>query len=106
MQMSKDEIKEASMCSPSESKVQYPYGLSITLDDESLKKLGMLDALPAVGSEIQLTAKATVTSVSQNARAEPGDVADKEQRLSLQITDLETNAGREPSTEEKLYKKA
>lgn len=62
----------------------YPWGLTLHLDTDTLKKLGY-DAPPAVGSELTLSAKVTVTSVGVNQQQD----GDKEQRAELQITDME-----------------
>lgn len=62
----------------------YPWGLTIHLDTDTLKKLGY-DTPPAVGSELTLNAKVTVTSVGMNQQQD----GDKEQRAELQITDME-----------------
>lgn len=63
---------------------QYPYGLSIDLDDGALEKLG-ITALPKVGAEMMITAKCVVKSVSSN-QMQGGDA---ESRVCLQITDME-----------------
>ncbi len=63
---------------------QYPYGLSIDLDDDALEKLG-ITALPKVGAEMMVTAKCVVKSVSSN-QMQGGDA---ESRVCLQITDME-----------------
>lgn len=61
----------------------YPWGLSITLDDDALEKLG-IDTLPEVDTDMMLIAKVTITSVSANASS-----GGKENRsVGLQITDL------------------
>ena len=76
-----DEAKE--MPSPMGSNMpDYPWGLCIDLDDESLKKLGITD-LPEVGDEYQLTAIAKVTRISSSA-----DEKEQENRLTLQITQM------------------
>jgi hypothetical protein len=46
----------------------YPYGLSISLDHHSLKKLGLHDKLPKVGSKIKLHAHAHVKSAREEQR--------------------------------------
>src|SRR5262245_6614792 len=62
---------------------QYPYGLSLHLDDECMAKLGM-STLPQVGKQVMVYALANVTSVSENDSESGG----KRQSVSLQITDL------------------
>lgn len=61
----------------------YPYGLSISLDAETIKKLGLSEDLQ-VGDVVELRAKAKVRSMSQSSSEEGGENRD----LSLQITDL------------------
>lgn len=62
---------------------EYPYGLCISLDRESLDKLG-ITTLPAVGEKLQLTALVTVQSVSEYERQDEGASRD----VGLQITDM------------------
>ena len=62
---------------------KYPYGLNIGLEQMSLDKLSM-EKLPSVGDEMILTAKVSVTSVSQReTKTGPGH-----KRVELQITDM------------------
>lgn len=83
MKMSKEEAKEYTEPQPSDAP-QYPYGLSIDLDDDSLEKLGITE-LPKVGAEMMITARVVVTSTSSydTQGGEP------EARVCLQITDME-----------------
>jgi len=84
MELSKKEKKEQNVPSVanSSSGPDYPYGLTIELEDNALEKLG-IKKLPATGGTVTIEAKATVRSTS--VRAEDG----KERRsMSLQITDL------------------
>jgi hypothetical protein len=77
----------------------YPYGLEIRLDSESIKKLD-LKSLPQVGSNLMVTARVEVTSVSSNDSKEGG----KNHCVSLQITDMELGAEKEESSTAKdLY---
>lgn len=61
----------------------YPWGLSICLNDESLKKLGM--SLPAVGSKFVLSAIVEVSS----ARSDKVQDGDAEIGADFQITDMQ-----------------
>lgn len=95
MQMSAEEAKEEAGIEP--SRPRYPYGLCIDLNDETLAKLGITE-LPAVGAQITVLARATVTRVS--AYQDQGN--EQERCVGLQITDMELEqAG--PSAAEKLY---
>ena len=60
----------------------YPYGLTVSLEDNSLQKL-KLKTLPEVGDEMTLVAKVKVTRVSS-------DETDKgaNKSVSLQITSM------------------
>ena len=99
MKMSAEETKEYSgveMEAP-----QYPYGLSIDLDDGALEKLG-ITALPKVGAEMMITAKCVVKSVSSN-QMQGGDA---ESRVCLQITDMsvgQTENAQNDNRASKLY---
>lgn len=61
-----------------------PFGLSITLDDDSLKKLGFKE-LPAVGSKMVVAAIGTVKSVSErsSSRRKNRDVSIDLERLDV-----------------------
>lgn len=66
---------------------RYPYGLSIYLDDDTLKKLGITD-LPKVGTQMPATIMVTVTGTSQ--RATQGGEGEKTCTcVDLQITDMD-----------------
>jgi len=65
-----------------EDRPRYPWGLTVRLDTEALKKLG-IDELPAPGEKYLLIAKVDVVSVSSNA-SEGGS----NKNMELQITDL------------------
>lgn len=66
----------------------YPYGLCISLDDETLEKLGMEGELPAVGEVMQFTAMAKVTSASMNESERSDGTKSQCCRIELQITDM------------------
>lgn len=63
---------------------KYPWGLEICLNDDSLDKLGV-KALPAVGTEVTIVAKATVSGTRENATEGEGTRAS----MDLQITDMQ-----------------
>jgi hypothetical protein len=100
MKMSKKEAKE--QCSPSTDEgPRYPYGLSINLDNDALKKLGIGDSVE-VGDEVTISAKATVTSKSGYQTM----VGDSENSLGLQITGMEVSAGSSSKVTKTLYDKS
>jgi hypothetical protein len=72
----------------------YGYGTSISLDNDTLKKLGVKE-LPEIGDEYTITAKGKVTSASTNASESSG----KNTSLSIQITHLQLT--HEDAAEEK-----
>jgi len=67
---------------------KYPYGLCISLDNDTLKKLGLDGDLPGVGDIIQFNAIAKVTNVSENEREGTDGATTKHCRVELQITDM------------------
>lgn len=81
--MKSNEKQSATLLSEAQSnEPDYPYGLRISLDEESLKKLGITD-LPEVGQAMTLQARVEVVSVSQYEHTEG-----KSRDMSLQITDM------------------
>lgn len=79
---------------------EYPYGLRINLDHESLEKLG-LSKLPEVGSELMIMAKVQVVGTNESESIEGGEY----NNLSLQITDMKLEKTKKKSSEEALYGK-
>jgi hypothetical protein len=63
---------------------RFPYGLCISLDEQSLNKLIDHDDMPEVGDRIHFMAFAKVTSVSSN-QMEGGE---EQRRVELQITEM------------------
>lgn len=59
--------KDSSLVSPMEQD-EYPYGLRIRLDNDSLKKLGLTE-LPAIDSEHKLVALVSVVGLTMNESA-------------------------------------
>lgn len=83
MKLTKSERKE--MASPAETAYdgpEYPYGLQVNLDDDTIEKLGL--AMPKVGGELTLTACVRVTSVASSEH----ERGSKNRSVSLQITDM------------------
>lgn len=64
----------------------YPYGLCLSLEDESLEKLGLDDGLPPVGATILICAEARVTSASASEREGTDGKKTSCNRVELQIT--------------------
>jgi hypothetical protein len=80
----------------------YPYGLSISLDEDALEKLGLEADDLEIGDTKLLIAKVEVTSISSNKSKNGGDMSN----VSLQITDCcleEAPAGKAATS---LYDKA
>lgn len=81
MKQTKSEIKETEQ--PITSSNQYPYGLEISLEKESIDKLDLNINDFSIGGKVDIVCTAEVTSLSQSA-------SKKNENLSvrLQITDL------------------
>lgn len=67
---------------------KYPYGLCISLDNETMEKLGLSGDLPEVGEMIHLCAMAKVTSASANERETTDGKTETSCRVELQITNM------------------
>jgi hypothetical protein len=83
MKMSAEQAMEYPSSDLSEAP-KYPYGLSISLEDDAIDKLGIGWKLE-VGDTVSINAKARVTSKS----ARETMLSDTEESLCLQITDME-----------------
>jgi hypothetical protein len=84
MKLTPAEAKQETMLAEASEAPEYPYGLTICLDDEILAKLGIdPSALPPVGSVFFIEAKAQVCSTSQYQNQDGADAS-----MSLQITDM------------------
>jgi hypothetical protein len=83
----KNAKKSSEVSPPSPMNEDYPYGLRLELDHDTLKKLGH-DSLPQVGTKMALHAKARVKSASENS----SEGEDSPRRsVSLQITHMKTD---------------
>jgi len=85
----KERNKKMDMCVPSNGP-DYPYGMTLHLEDEHLKKLGM-DKLPDVGGMLTLEARVEVISVSQNS--DKRNNGNRRVELQIQRLGLEKGAG-------------
>ncbi|HHU2814409.1 hypothetical protein N3K64_04825 [Escherichia coli] len=77
----------------------YPWGLRLNLDNDTLKKLGV--SMPAVGTEIMITARAVVKATSTRE-----DGNEKYQNADVQITDMSMDpaqAEQQKSAADTLY---
>lgn len=66
----------------------YSYGLTLSLDDETMGKLGIDGDLPDVGNTIHLAAMARVTCASENERTTQDGGKESCRRIELQITHM------------------
>jgi hypothetical protein len=87
----KKEMKDYAMPSAAPdgpSVPQYPYGLCISMDEDSLEKIGEGDELPEVGEVVHLVALAKVTSASSREEITSDGAKKVCRRVELQITHL------------------
>lgn len=91
--------KDSSLVSPMEQD-EYPYGLRISLNNDTLKKLGLAE-LPAIGSEHKLMAMVSVVSLSSNesaGEAEPYRSVDLQiEKMVLMPKEASADAPRDPA---------
>ena len=82
MKLSKQERKDASpkVAEASSGGPDYPWGLELNLNDDTLEKLG-ISKFPQVGKKIRIQATAEVVGVSQNQNRD----AQKDRSVRLQI---------------------
>lgn len=66
----------------------YPYGLCFSLEDDTLKKLGLDGDMPGVGDIVQFNCIAKVTSASEHEREGTDGAKIECHRVELQITDM------------------
>lgn len=83
MEMSQTQAKEYAQPTVADAPT-YPWGLCITLNDDSLEKLGV-KALPAIDTEVTIVAKAVVSRTSEN-QTHSGENCSS---MDLQITDMQ-----------------
>ena len=82
----KDKREDAGEHAPMEAIApDYPWGLCLHIDKDELDKLGITE-LPKAGATMTLTAKVTVTRVSQSASTSPK--AYEQTSIDLQVTDM------------------
>jgi len=82
-----------------EEKEEYPCGLCLNLDSDTLAKLGFTGDLPEVGTVISFKAKSKVCMTNE-MELENGEV----KSMTLQITDMEIDKPKK-STASVLYDK-
>jgi hypothetical protein len=80
---------------------EYPYGLRISLDNDSLTKLGM-NELPALDAEFTLTAKVCVVSVSQH-ESQGSDKPHRSVDLQIEMMALASEDAGNKSQAERMY---
>lgn len=83
MKITESEKKDASLLSVVDDRPNYPYGLEIRLDSETIKKLNLKD--PQVGQKMMMEAMVEITSVSSTNFK--GD--EKKYTVNMQITQME-----------------
>lgn len=95
----KDKKKDTSeaCCSVSGNGPDFPWGLSVNLENESLDKL-KIDSLPEVGSTVRIVAEARVESVSSRSDRESN--GKKNRSVSLQITKMALSDAEEDADED------
>lgn len=82
-----------------ETRDEYPWGLRISLNNETLAKLGITE-LPAIDSEFKLVALACVVSVSQNESSD----GEPHRNIDLQIEQMVLAPAAEESGEDSKAK--
>ncbi len=102
MRRSKKERKRLNEAAVASDEPAIPYGLSITLDDESLDKLGF-KKLPAVGDRMVVAAIGKVESVSERTDTRE---TDRDVRIQLERLDVSPVPARKVKTAEDAVSEA
>lgn len=98
MALTKSEKSERQKDTVLSESPEFPFGLSVHLDDDSLEKLKVKE-LPEVGGEFDMFATVKVTSVSEHETDEGA-----RRSVSLQITEMALfHKGENNSPGDKLY---
>lgn len=98
MKLDKKARKEAGSSTALGDAPDYPWGLTITLDNDTIEKLGLADDLPEAGESMVVQAKADVVTVSSR-----GTGTAIERSVTLQITDLSVVDPDDATAVGKLY---
>lgn len=77
----------------------YPYGLQLRLNEEDMKKLDL--KLMETGTEITITAKTIITSVSQYDYIDEKETNNA--NMTLQITDMEIDKVHDSDVAKRFY---
>lgn len=99
MMISEGEKRESSVLSVVDDKPSYPYGLKITLDPDTIAKLGLSD-VPEVGAKMGIIGMAEVVAV--NKVEGRGDVDSFSVELQIQDFDVKTES-KESKASNMLY---
>jgi hypothetical protein len=85
-------------CTPCDGDMPvYPWGLSLSLEDTTLTKLG-IETPPAVGTKMMLNAMVEVVQASQQENQDGKEIC-----VRLQITDMSLKTESKPSGASLLY---
>lgn len=90
------QTKDSTLVAP-DMQDEYPYGLRIRLDNDTLKKLGITE-LPAIDSEHKLTALVCVVGLNMNESAGEGEPY---RSVELQIEQMALAPAKEEAGESK-----
>lgn len=81
----KEEADERSDSSPARLIEKYPWGLSVSFDQDTLDKLGLSGSLPDVGSTFKFSAEAKITSISSSESETAAGDSESKNRVEAQI---------------------
>lgn len=99
----KDDGDKDGACCPSTSDYErpdYPWGTRLTLEGEQLEALGLANAMPALGTRMDMIAVVEVVG----SHSESVDGGNPQRRLELQITEMAVQPPG-PSLHERMYGK-